>query len=209
MRSSSEKRNGMSFKEAAKLGNKKVQGIIKEKLRKRVEKYEENPVFCKGCQDKMGYEKRHNKFCSRSCSASFHNKGVRRNGKEPSSCLNCGERLEKSKSKYCSHKCQHSWQWEMKKKEIRESGEGSHHSVKKYLLELNGNKCEICKNTEWMEKKMPLVLDHVDGNSENNKLENFRLVCGNCDMQLPTYKNKNKGNGRHYRMKRYKEGKSY
>jgi len=56
---------------------------------------------------------------------------------------------------------------------------------------------------------MPLVLDHVDGNSENNKLENFRLVCGNCDMQLPTYKNKNKGNGRHYRMKRYKEGKSY
>jgi len=40
-------------------------------------------------------------------------------------------------------------------------------------------------------------------------LKNLRLVCGNCDMLLPTYKSKNKGNGRHNRRKRYAEGKSY
>jgi len=53
------------------------------------------------------------------------------------------------------------------------------------------------------------VMDHIDGNADNNSLDNFRLVCGNCDMQLPTYKNKNKGNGRAWRRKRYAEGKSY
>jgi hypothetical protein len=52
-------------------------------------------------------------------------------------------------------------------------------------------------------------MDHIDGNSENNHLSNLRLVCGNCDMLLPTYKSKNKGNGRAYRRERYANGKSY
>ena len=52
-------------------------------------------------------------------------------------------------------------------------------------------------------------MDHIDGNSDNNILSNLRLVCGNCDMQLPTYKSKNKGNGRYYRRLRYKNKKSF
>lgn len=44
---------------------------------------------------------------------------------------------------------------------------------------------------------------------EYNKRSNLRMICSNCDSQLPTYKSKNKGNGRHYRTKRYEEGKSY
>ncbi len=39
--------------------------------------------------------------------------------------------------------------------------------------------------------------------------ENLSLICSNCDANLPTYKSKNKGNGRHYRRIKYKEGKSY
>ena len=60
-----------------------------------------------------------------------------------------------------------------------------------------------------MGQPIPLVLDHMDGNSENNSLDNFRLVCGNCDMLLPTYKGKNAGNGRYSRRQRYAQGKSY
>ena len=44
-------------------------------------------------------------------------------------------------------------------------------------------------------------MDHIDGNSENNRLDNLRLICSNCDMQLPTYKAKNKGKGRKDRYK--------
>jgi hypothetical protein len=81
--------------------------------------------------------------------------------------------------------------------------------IKRRILLERGNTCEICGNTEWMDKPIPLVLDHIDGNSSNNTKENLRLVCGNCDMQLPTYKSKNKGNGRAFRRQRYSGGKSY
>jgi predicted HNH restriction endonuclease len=52
-------------------------------------------------------------------------------------------------------------------------------------------------------------MEHIDGNSSNNKVTNLCLLCPNCHSQTPTYKNKNKGNGRHYRRIRYKDGKSY
>ena len=49
----------------------------------------------------------------------------------------------------------------------------------------------------------------VDGNYTNNKEENLTLLCPNCHSLTKTYKGANKGNGRHNRMKRYYDGKSY
>ncbi len=59
--------------------------------------------------------------------------------------------------------------------------------------------CAICKTAEWLGQPISLILDHVNGNSGDWKIINLRLVCGNCDMQLPTYKGRNKGNGREWR----------
>lgn len=36
----------------------------------------------------------------------------------------------------------------------------------------------------------------IDGNSDNGKVVNLRLICRNCDGLLPTFAARNKGNGR-------------
>lgn len=169
---------------------------------------------CKNCSNEFlisqaELKKSENHFCSKSCSATFNNKGVRRNGTEPSKCLNCENKLNRNASKYCSNKCQFEYRKNITYSKIK-NGEVFHtRTMKNYLIDIKGHKCEICNLSEWMNQSIPLVMDHIDGNSENNDIANLRLVCGNCDMQLPTYKSKNKGNGRAYRRQRYSEGKSY
>jgi hypothetical protein len=54
-----------------------------------------------------------------------------------------------------------------------------------------------------------LVLDHVDGDASNNRRNNLRLVCPNCDSQLPTYKSRDRGNGRAWRRQRHAEDKPF
>jgi 5-methylcytosine-specific restriction endonuclease McrA len=68
--------------------------------------------------------------------------------------------------------------------------------VRKYLINKYGHKCQICGLAEWREHIIPLVCDHIDGSAKNCELDNFRVICNNCDSILPTYKGKNRGNGR-------------
>ena len=51
-------------------------------------------------------------------------------------------------------------------------------------------KCSICGLTEWNNKPISLRLDHINGIRTDNRLENLRWVCPNCDSQLSTYCNK-------------------
>ena len=53
--------------------------------------------------------------------------------------------------------------------------------------------CSYCGCDEnWMGKKMPLILDHINGVNNDNRLENLRFLCSNCDSIQDTYKNRNK-----------------
>jgi hypothetical protein len=54
-------------------------------------------------------------------------------------------------------------------------------------------RCSNCKLDTWMDQPIPLELDHVDGNHENNALDNLRLLCPNCHSLTPTFRGKNKG----------------
>jgi hypothetical protein len=48
-------------------------------------------------------------------------------------------------------------------------------------------------NLIWNGKPLPLVLDHVNGVSRDNRPQNLRFLCPNCDSQLPTRGGRNKG----------------
>src|SRR4030042_2404116 len=76
---------------------------------------------------------------------------------------------------------------------------------KKRLIKERGYRCEVCSNKIWMNKPIPLELDHIDGNSEHNIKSNLRLICPNCHALTNNYKIKNIGNGRLKRRERYKK----
>lgn len=45
------------------------------------------------------------RFCSKSCSASYNNKGKRRHGQPPNNCKECGNLTRSSKHVFCSVLC--------------------------------------------------------------------------------------------------------
>jgi 5-methylcytosine-specific restriction endonuclease McrA len=51
--------------------------------------------------------------------------------------------------------------------------------------------CGNCGLSEWMGKPIPLELDHIDGDRENNSLDNLQLICPNCHALTQTYRGKN------------------
>jgi hypothetical protein len=52
--------------------------------------------------------------------------------------------------------------------------------------------CEICGQGElWHGKRMSLVLDHINGVSNDHRLENLRIVCANCAATLETHCGRN------------------
>lgn len=55
--------------------------------------------------------------------------------------------------------------------------------------------CEICGQDEfWHGKKISLILDHINGIRNDNRLENLRIVCPNCNAALETYCGRHKYN---------------
>ncbi|MFL6089485.1 MAG: HNH endonuclease signature motif containing protein [Aeromicrobium sp.] len=132
-------------------------------------------------------------------------------------CVGCGqELLRPHQKKFCSNKCQRAQERDKRTREWLESGETPNvtgpytHFIKYYLFEAQHGCCAICgSEAHWMGMRLILVLDHIDGDSTNNARDNLRMVCPNCDSQLPTFKARNRGKGRHWRRERYANGQSY
>lgn len=132
-------------------------------------------------------------------------------------CLCCNKPISK-KNTYCSIRCQQDYKynqfitgWLNGEIDVTETSKSVPNRIRKYLFIKHESKCVLCG---WGEinpvtGNSPLEVEHIDGDSANNKVENLTLLCPNCHSLTPTYKALNKGNGRHSRRIRYQEGKSY
>lgn len=124
-------------------------------------------------------------------------------------CLNCGKQIEK-RNKYCSVICQKEYQckeyikkWRNNETDgLRGEYQISMH-IKTYLFKKFNNKCARCG---WGEVnkftgKIPLEVEHIDGNYRNNNEDNLILLCPNCHSLTSTYKGANYNKGRKTRLK--------
>lgn len=129
-------------------------------------------------------------------------------------CKNCGKEFPMYASKlnmYCSNQCQQEYQRKEKYQRLIDGDPSimrANYNPKNFkpdiIKEQNGV-CAICGcKPEHNNKPLVFILDHIDGNAANNKRDNLRCVCPNCDSQLDTYKSKNKNGARsYYRYHKY------
>jgi len=175
--------------------------------------YNTNPKLCRYCGKVIPYEKRMNDYCNSSCFASLNNKGICRNKKyyddlrklKPvhikrirlmpviKSCKLCGKN---NPSRYdaegfCNHV--HARLYKTQQMILSEMATHSNKcTVRTYLIYIRNGKCEQCKNYEWGGSKLSLEMHHIDGNVDNMKLNNLKLLCPNCHSITDNYKSKNK-----------------
>lgn len=228
--------SGLTNKEIALILNVSRSTVVRSKtlygLRSKFSIKKHEIKKCLHCKSEFDCLKIENRiFCSHSCSATYTN--IERS-KSPSkyeglkmvddcvvkNCENCksefkinSRNFSKHKyKKYCSVKCHKEFEEKIRFDKVENSEIiVSSKMVKFYLIKKHGNKCMECGwcSVNPTSGKVPIELEHIDGNSENNKLENLKLLCPNCHSLTPTYKALNRGNGRHKRMERYNEDKSY
>ena len=128
-------------------------------------------------------------------------------------CVSCGKiLLKRHQIKFCSNSCQGKYRCknsvERWKRGLAQGGVGISTRIissylRNYLFEKYDSRCSKCG---WNERnefsgRIPLEVDHIDGNSENNAEDNLRLLCPNCHSLTPYFKNLNKGNGRKWRLR--------
>lgn len=119
--------------------------------------------------------------------------------KKTSKCMNCDKvrvyNPSQYRGKYCSNKCQQEYRYKTETlPKILSGAIKNVRATKRYFIETYGNKCSECGISNiWNNKELKLQLDHIDGDRQNNSINNLRLLCPNCHSQTETYAGRNNG----------------
>ena len=128
-------------------------------------------------------------------------------------CLFCGMEFHPNYSsfgRYCSTKCQQNYANKLRVEKWLNGYDNPVNTngllrpwARRYLFEKFKNKCCLCGWGEINKTtgKIPLEVDHIDGNYKNNEISNLRLLCPNCHSLTSNYKSLNKGKGRSKRKR--------
>lgn len=84
--------------------------------------------------------------------------------------------------------------WDIKKWNDDEIIVGTRSVIRKWILRLNliEYKCNRCKISKWNGEKIPLELNHINGNGWEHKKSNIEWLCPNCHSQTHSFRGKNK-----------------
>ena len=167
--------------------------------------------ICRKCGRSVSVKKMNNVPVCESCKIKKHRRKLKDSlvgDTKQTRCVLCDNELTNKSSIYCSLNCS-----AKHRRILFFENYKLHQDMVKYvssnvrsvLIESANKQCSICG---WGERNqysntIPLVIDHIDGHPENNRLSNLRVICPNCDALTPTYKGLNKGNGRKARALHY------
>jgi hypothetical protein len=97
------------------------------------------------------------------------------------------------------------WHKAIQRQEIRSRGWGrtiaellqtsrNRWHVKKRLIEAGilENRCAWCGLTEWRGQPLAIELDHINGQRNDHRIENLRMLCPNCHSQTDTHGARNR-----------------
>ncbi len=192
--------------EAAKLAWQKHRHTYEESNRKKRRTNEEKAALIKcaacGCPLTIGKKK----YCTRKCAWSVNVPKLNgyRAPRPRINCAWCKKLFIKRRSDCCSQTCFFSNYSDTCTQEwLRGERDGGlngavYSFVRRWLISKTGEACSKCG---WCERNettgnIPINVDHIDGDSDNNRPENLRLLCPNCHSLTSTYGALNKGRGR-------------